>query len=133
MQTISVTHVDVATVDAARDAAVAAISDQIACPVVLSWHDRKTDAFAPSIPGGDPHERWRDYGTSMGGTHEVEVAERFDFIIGDADGFTEPKPKLRNMTDEHGNTYLCVEASCRKSSRRSLDEAYPAGGGIGGG
>ncbi len=73
MQTISVTHVDVATVDAARDAAVAAISDQIACPVVLSWRDRKTDAFAPSIPGGDPHERWRDYGASMGGTHEVEV------------------------------------------------------------
>lgn len=122
MQTISVTDVNVETVDAARDAAVAAISDQIASPMVLSWHDRKTDTFAPGIPGGDPHERWRAYGANMGGTHEVEVAGRFDFVIGDADGFTEPKPRLVNMTDEDGRTYLCIEPSCRESSRRALDE-----------
>lgn len=133
MQTISITHVKVDTVDAARDAAVAAVSVQIASPVVLSWHDKETDAFGPDIPGGDPQGRWRDYGASMGGAYEVEVASRFDFVIGDADGFTEPKPKLVNMTDENGRNYLCLETSCQESTQRAVDDVYAAGGGIGDG
>lgn len=133
MRTITVKDVRVEGVAEARDVAVAAVSAEVDSPVVLSWHDRRTDAFAPDIPGGDPSDRWRDYGVSMGGTHEVDVDERFEFVIGDAAGFTEPKPRLVNMTDSRGCTYLCLEASCREDTRRPLGEVYPAGGGLGDG
>jgi hypothetical protein len=133
MQTINVNKADATSIESARNAAVSAVRDDINDPVVMSWHDRQENTFAPDIPGGDPETRWEDYGESMGRTHKVLVSDRYELVVCDATGFTEPKPALKNFTDDQGREYFCISASCSDETRRPLDEAYPAGGGIGDG
>jgi hypothetical protein len=54
MQTINVNKADATSIESARNAAVSAVRDDINDPVVMSWHDRQENTFAPDIPGGDP-------------------------------------------------------------------------------
>lgn len=131
MQNITLIKSNAGNLAEAGDEAVGAVIGEIDAPVVFSWLDDKTQSFAPDIPGGDPKQRWRDYGESLGGTHEVEVADRFHFIIGDASGFTEPKVPFSNMKDSNGREYLCLNASGDDAMKRPLDQVYPAGGGRG--
>ena len=129
-------HLDESTADsfvAARDEAVGVVADQLERPVVISWCDSNNRAFAPAIPGGDPDSRWRTYGESMGGSFEVDVGDRFHFVIGDAGEFTEAKVGFVNYTDSNGREYLCIDPSCNEEMRRPLDDVYAAGGGRGDG
>ncbi len=132
MEYIKAENSSATTVQDARDDAIGCIPDKVASPVVLSWYDEERGEFAPDIPGGDPKTRWRDYGVSLGGEYEVEVNNRFHFIVGSADKFTEPKIKFTNVTDKSGRKYLCIDVGDKVFGKRSLDEVYAAGGGKGG-
>lgn len=88
METLTVDDVDAADLAQAREAAIAALGDRIGSPVVISWYDSREQTFAPDIPGGDPQDRWRDYGESFGGSHEVVVGRRFHFVFGESEHFT---------------------------------------------
>ncbi len=132
MDTIEIGESNADSIQAARNEAVAAVGDRIENPVVLSWRDEQTNTFAPDIPGAEPKERWRDYGTSFGGKLEVAVGDRFHFIIGDASGYSAPDLQFTNVTDDNGRTYLCLREECGDRDRVPLGQTYAAGGGVGG-
>ncbi len=80
----------------------------IAEPVMVAWHDKKTSRMSPVIAGGDINTRWHDYGESHGGKLEVDVNGEFDFIFADASAFElyGPSPYI-NLHDRLGHEYLC--------------------------
>lgn len=132
MENIAIKDSSADTLEAACDQAISCIDDKLSSPVVLSWYDEKNGIFAPDIPGGNPKDRWRDYGESYGGEYEIEVGGRFHFIVGSAEKFIEPKINYVNVKDKSGREYLCIDVGDSEVEKRPLGEVYAAGGGKGG-
>lgn len=77
-------------------------------PVMVAWHDKKSDRMSPVVVGRDTNTGWHEYGVSHGGKLEVDVNGEYDFIFADSSMFEPygPSPYI-NLRDARGNEYLC--------------------------
>lgn len=94
---------------AAELAAVMASEDeQVGAPMLVAWCDRKAGRTSLAMEGGDPRDRWHDYGVSHGGKLEVDVGDEYAFIYADSSAFDpyEASP-YSNLRDQEGNEYIC--------------------------
>jgi hypothetical protein len=107
-------HIDYAGMDlnykkaSALAANIAASDKDIVEPVMVAWHDKKTDRMSPVVAGGNTDTGWHKYGESHGGKLEVDVNGEYDFIFADSSTFEPygPSPYI-NLRDKRGNEYLC--------------------------
>jgi hypothetical protein len=132
MQTLNVSATQVQSIEAARSQAVAKARKSLHEPVVRSWRDDRSHTMAPEIPGAATDSRWQEYGEANGGKLMVDVGDDYHFILGEAEDFLEPHSYLTNLTDDEGNTYLCVTGACTEEDRRRIGEGFGGGGGKGG-
>jgi hypothetical protein len=131
MQAVSIQTKQPESLEAARDRAVTRARETLSDPVVLSWLDDRIHRAAPEIPGAVTETRWIEYGESRGGRLKVDVGDAYHFIVGEAKDFLEPHSLFTNITDEEGNTYLCVTGACTEADRRRISEGFGSGGGKG--
>jgi hypothetical protein len=132
MQAMSIAASNVKSIEAARNKAVAKARETLDEPVVLSWRDDSTHRIAPETPGAVTANRWQDYGEANGGRLRVDVGKQYHFILGEAKDYLEPHSLFTNVTDDEGNTYLCVTGACTEDDRRRITEGFGSFGGKGG-
>lgn len=132
MQAMTITASNVRSIEAARNKAVAKARETLDEPVVLSWRDDSTHRIAPEIPGAVTANRWQDYGEANGGRLRIDVGKQYHFILGEAKDYLEPHSLFTNITDDDGNTYLCITGACTEDDRRRITEGFGSFGGKGG-
>lgn len=82
--------------------------NQMQDPTIMAWHRSGDEAMPPFYDGADPDSWWAKYGSGNGGKLEVCIGDEFQFIMMDARGYeTLGEMPLRNLSDSHGNEYLC--------------------------
>lgn len=132
MQTMKFSDSQISSIEAARDAAVRCSREALQEPIVLSWRDDRRKLIAPEIPGAVTEARWEEYGESHGGRLRIDIGDSYHFVLGEASEFFEPHSLLTNITDEQGDTYLCVTGACTEQDRRRIGEGFGSYGGKGG-
>jgi hypothetical protein len=96
-----------------------AMDHQMRDPTIMSWHRQGDPDTSPAFDGGAPDAWWEKYGTGNGGRMQVDVGDEYGFILMDARGFeTVGITPLRNLSDSHGNDYLCLTPLIGKSATR---------------
>ena len=76
-------------------------------PTIMAWHQH-SQPMPAYYEGANPDTWWEKYGEGNGGRLEVSVGEDFRFVMMDARGYeTLGAAPLRNLSDGHGNQYLC--------------------------
>jgi Domain of unknown function (DUF5619) len=93
-------------------------------PTILAWH-RHSVPMPAIYEGANPDTWWAKYGKGDGGRLEISVGEDYQFVMMDACSYeTLGEVPLRNLSDSHGNQYLCHTSSLAKeSSTPNLEEA----------
>jgi hypothetical protein len=77
-------------------------------PAIMSWHRQSNQGMSPSFEGADPKTWWEKFGEGNGGRMQVSVGNEFAFVMMDTRAYeTVGKLPLRNLSDSHGNQYLC--------------------------
>ncbi len=85
-------------------------------PTIMAWH-RHSSPVTPYYAGANPDTWWEKYGEGNGGKLEISVGDDYQFVMMDARGFeTQGEVPLRNLSDGHGNQYLCYSAGLSKDS-----------------
>jgi hypothetical protein len=104
--------------------------NQMQDPTIMAWHRNGDEAMPPIYDGADPDSWWAKYGSGNGGKLEVCVGDDYQFIMMDARGYeTLGEMPLRNVSDGHGNEYLCFTSHLGKdASQPSMDACTPLDG-----
>jgi len=98
--------------------------NQMQDPTIIAWHQSSDQAMPPVYDGADPDSWWAKYGAGNGGRLEVCVGDDYQFIMMDARGYeTLGEMPLRNLSDGHGNEYLCFTPMLGKASTKPTAEA----------
>jgi hypothetical protein len=92
----------------------AAREDHMKEPTIMAWHQH-SGVMPAFYEGANPDTWWEKYGAGNGGRLEISVGDDFQFVMMDARGYeTLGKAPLRNLSDSHGNQYLCHTTSLAK-------------------
>ncbi|MDO9225272.1 MAG: AF1514 family protein [Pseudomonadota bacterium] len=98
--------------------------NQMQDPTIMAWHQNSDEAMPPIYDGADPDSWWAKYGAGNGGKLEVCIGDDYQFIMMDARGYeTLGEIPLRNLSDGHGNEYLCYTPMLGKSTNKPTTEA----------
>ena len=98
--------------------------NQMQDPTIMAWHRSSDQAMPPVYDGADPDSWWAKYGAGNGGRLEVCVGDEYQFIMMDARGYeTLGDMPLRNLSDGHGNHFLCYTPMLGKTSDQPTPEA----------
>jgi hypothetical protein len=98
--------------------------NQMQDPTIMAWHQNSDQAMPPTYDGADPDSWWAKYGAGNGGRLEVCVGDDYQFIMMDARGYEAlGEMPLRNLSDGHGNEYLCFTPMLGKTSNKPNLEA----------
>ncbi|MGO9443164.1 MAG: AF1514 family protein [Thiobacillaceae bacterium] len=83
-------------------------------PTIMAWHQHS--APMPAIQeGANPDTWWAKYGEGNGGRLEISVGDDYQFVMMDARGYeTFGEAPFGNLSDGHGNPYLCHTSSLAK-------------------
>lgn len=93
-------------------------------PTIMAWHQSSKLGTTPHYEGADPETWWEKYGEGNGGRLEVSVGDDYQFIMMDTRVYeTVGEMPLRNLTDSHGNEYLCYTPLQGKDSSVPKQEA----------
>jgi hypothetical protein len=97
---------------------------QMRDPTIMSWHRQSNREMSPAFEGADPATWWEKYGEGNGGRMQVSVGEEYEFILMDTRAYeTVGEAPLRNLSDSHGNPYLCLTPLIGKSTNTPNPEA----------
>ncbi len=82
-------------------------------PELVAWMDHSTGMVSPVLEGCSGPDGWRYYGTSHGGSLEVDVGDT-SFIFAESSPFDSyehfgPGP-FRNIRDARGNEFICLSS-----------------------
>jgi len=109
---------------AERIAKDTARKNHIQDPTVMAWHQTGSQKSHPNFDGANPDTWWEKYGSGNGGTLEIEVGNEYQFIVMDAQNYeTLGEMPLRNLSDSHGNQYLCLKPILKQDSSKPTQEA----------
>lgn len=98
--------------------------EQMQDPTIMAWHRHGTQGSPPDFDGSDPATWWKKFGAGNGGSLEISVGDEYRFIMMDARGYeTLGEMPLRNLTDGHGNQFLCFTPILGKVSNQPTAEA----------
>lgn len=98
--------------------------NQMQDPTIMAWHQNSDEAMPPIYDGADPDSWWAKYGAGNGGKLEVCIGDDYQFIMMDARGYeTLGEMPLRNLSDSHGNEYLCYTPMLGKAANKPTTEA----------
>lgn len=98
--------------------------NQMQDPTIMAWHQNSDEAMPPIYDGADPDSWWAKYGAGNGGKLEVCIGDDYQFIMMDARGYeTLGEMPLRNLSDSHGNEYLCHTPMLGKATNKPTTEA----------
>jgi len=98
--------------------------NQMHDPTIMAWHQSNDEAVPPIYDGADPDSWWAKYGAGNGGKLEVCIGDDYQFIMMDARAYeTLGEMPLRNLSDGHGNEYLCYTPMLGKVSNNPTQEA----------
>lgn len=97
------------TFESARSLALEiALANSIQEPMIVSWHSHRDDSVSPHFEGGNPEGWWEKYGKGNHGELEINVGNKFDFVITESHGCdTLDDMPLRTVEDSAGNAYIC--------------------------
>jgi uncharacterized protein DUF5619 len=85
-------------------------------PTIMAWHQHSRPMPA-YYKGANPDTWWEKYGEGNGGRLEISVGEDYQFVMMDTRGYeTQGEVPLRNLSDGHGNQYLCHISGLAKDS-----------------
>jgi len=92
-------------------------------PTIMAWHQH-SNAMPAYYEGANPDTWWEKYGAGNGGRLEISVGDDYQFVMMDARGYeTLGEMPLRNLSDSHGNQYLCHTSGMTKGSSTPTLEA----------
>ena len=98
--------------------------NQMQDPTIMAWHQHSDQGMPPFYDGADPDTWWAKYGAGNGGGLEVCVGDDYQFVMMDAHGYEKlGEMPLRNLSDGHGNEYLCYTPILGKISNKPTQEA----------
>jgi hypothetical protein len=98
--------------------------NQMHDPTIMAWHQSNDEAMPPIYDGADPDSWWAKYGAGNGGKLEVCIGDDYQFIMMDTRAYeTLGEMPLRNLSDGHGNEYLCYTPMLGKVSHKPTQEA----------
>ena len=105
-------------------------ANQMKEPTIMAWHQNGNENMTPFFDGADPDTWWAKYGAGNGGRLEICLGDEFQFIMMDSRGYEElGEMPLRNMTDAHGNHFLCHTPMLGKvSGKPTADACTPLDG-----
>lgn len=87
-------------------------------PAIMSWHRQGNQSMSPSFEGANPNSWWEKFGEGNGGRMQVSVGDEFAFVMMDTRAYqTVGELPLRNLSDSHGNQYLCYAPLLGKASK----------------
>ncbi len=97
--------------------------DHMQNPTIMAWHQHSRSM--PAYYEGANPDTWSEkYGEGNGGKLEISVGNDYQFVMMDARGYeTLSDVPLRNLSDGHGNQYLCYISELAKDSRLPTLEA----------
>lgn len=97
--------------------------NQMQDPTIMAWH-RHSVAMPAYYDGANPDTWWEKYGAGNGGRLEVSVGDDYQFVMMDTRGYEKlGEMPLRNLSDDHGNEYLCYTPILGKVSTKPTLEA----------
>lgn len=97
--------------------------NQMQDPTIMAWHQHSS-AMPAYYDGANPDTWWEKYGAGNGGRLEISVGDDYQFVMMDARGYeTLGAMPLRNLSDSHGNQYLCHTSMMAKDSSTPTLEA----------
>lgn len=98
--------------------------NQMQDPTIMAWHQTSNPEMPPLYDGADPDTWWAKYGAGNGGRLEICMGDDFQFIMMDARGYEKlGEIPLRNLSDEHGNEFMCFAPMLEHGSRTPTHEA----------
>lgn len=93
-------------------------------PTIMAWHRLGAQETPPYFDGSNPATWWKKFGAGNGGSLEISVGDEYQFIMMDASGYeTLGEMPLRNLSDGHGNEYLCFTPILGKTATKPTPEA----------
>lgn len=96
--------------------------NQMQEPTIMAWH--RQGETMPYYDGADPDTWWAKYGAGNGGGLEINVGDKFQFVMMDTGDFeTLDQIPLRNLADAEGNEYICYTPMLKSGSAIPNDEA----------